>query len=187
MRFLILLAAFLLGACGAADASTADEAAQAPGHADAAVAGSGADMGAGVPQPAGDIALTVAATVDGRRYSADGTGECRHAGEASIYGMPSAMWLVQYVGGGDVRSVSLTLWRPKSGAADQLSLSIATANGSRRIATVQGGEIAGDADATLELENPGGRIVVDGEDDEGTPIHLELRCAGFATLEAVGG
>jgi hypothetical protein len=135
----------------------------------------------------GDIPITATASVAGRALSAEGTGECRHAGRASIYGVPSEMWLVQYRGDGELRGISLTLWRPTSGAEDQLSLSIDRLEETSRISTVQGGEVTGSGSVELDLEGDGGRFRVEGRDGEGRPVTLDLRCSSFGSVEAVGG
>jgi hypothetical protein len=131
--------------------------------------------------------IELVATIGGERCRASGSGECKHAPQASIYGVPSAMWLTQYFGQGAVRTVALTLWRPQSGGDDQLSLSLTTTEGTARISTVQGGELVGSAEAWLELEESGGRLRVDGQDAQGAPVTLDLRCSRFTALEAVGG
>ena len=186
--FFVLISSLALAACGAADASTSDD---AGGDARAA-------DGAAVPPPSSApsespatdphaTSIELSATVDGEQYSASGTGECKHAPQASIYGVPSAMWLAQYFGQGAVSTVALTLWRPQSGGDDQLSLSLTTAEGTSRISTVQGGELVGSARARLELDGAGGRLRVEGRDAQGTPVTLDLRCSRFTALEAVGG
>ncbi len=187
MRMVVMLATgILLAACGAADASTtSDESGSTPDVSPAAPE-SGQGEGASAPD-SGQVAVVVGAEIDGRRFASRGWGECRHAADASIYGMPSSMWLVQFSGNTEVRSVSLTLWRPKSGEADQLSLSITTPRGTARITTVQGGQTVGSGSVELELADEGGRLRVDGRDAEGNAVEVEVECDRFMTLEAVGG
>lgn len=189
MRILFMLTTSLvLAACGAADASTRDAAGSGARAVDGAAASpqsfGSAESAAADPHA---TSIELVATIDGERYSASGSGECKHAPQASIYGVPSAMWLAQYFGQGAVRTVALTLWRPQSGGDDQLSLSLTTTEGTSRISTVQGGELVGSARAQLELDGAGGRLRVDGRDADGTPVTLDLHCSRFTALEAVGG
>jgi hypothetical protein len=189
MRMILILAASAaLGACGAGDA------AEQPATADAAVAESSAQQtaandgsAAGGVTDAGAVPLSIEATVDGRRYAAEGTGECRHAPDAYIYGEPSAMWLVQYRGADEVRSLSLTLWQPKSGADEQVSVTLGTEHASPSISTVRGGEMSGTASAGVEMEGAGARLRVDGRDAAGDVLRIEVRCAHVGAVEAVGG
>jgi hypothetical protein len=189
MRMILILAAgAALGACGPGD--TAEQ----PATADAAATESSAQRiaandgsAAGGVADAGMVPLSIEATVDGRRYTVEGTGECRHAPDASIYGEPSAMWLVQYSGAGEVRSLSLTVWQPKSGAADQVSVTLGMDDASPSISTVRGGEIEGSASAGVEAEGAGARLQVDGRDAAGNALRIEVRCARVGAVEAVGG
>ena len=190
MRMIVILAAgALLAACGAADSQDDGEAADATAVADAGDATSSARTDPAdevVADASGEVPMTISATVDGERFAAKGNGECRHAPDAYIYGVPSAMWLVQYRGD-DIRSLSLTLWRPKSGDPDMVSLSLSANELSSSLSTVQQGEPAGTSTAALEMAGAGGRFVVNGQDEEGNDIALEVRCERFGAVEAVGG
>ncbi|HEX2165694.1 MAG TPA: hypothetical protein VHG09_00530 [Longimicrobiales bacterium] len=161
------LAALFIAACGTGNA------------AEPAARESGAD-GRG-----DDTALH--ATGDTHRYTAEEGAECSYAPSASIYGVSAQMWLVQHHGRDDGQSLSLTLWRPASGAADQLSLHVSSDGRSSRISTVQGGEIAGSARITLKQHGTGGTITVEGRDAAGDRVDVTVRCASFDPLEAVGG
>lgn len=183
---LAAMMAVLIAACGRTEASEADAAAV-----DAAAGGATDDVAGGATDAATLVddasAVTIDATMGGRRYVAAGTGECSHAPAASIYGMPAAMWLVQYGGGGDVQSLSLTLWRPASGAADQLSLSVTADDRTTRISTVEGGRMEGTARVVMETDGDARQVRVDGRDANGDRVIVAVRCPRFAPLEAVGG
>jgi hypothetical protein len=140
-----------------------------------------------VAENAGDSPVAGSATLGGRTYALDGDGECRQADEAYIYGVASSMWLVQYRGSADPRSLTLTIWRPRSGGADQLSLAISAGDRTSTISTVRGGTASGSGTVEITPAGEGAHIVFEGRDGEGTPIHLDLRCDHFSAVEAVGG
>lgn len=166
----------LIAACGRTEASQSDEP-----H---AAATAQADAPARVQD---EDAIVIDATLGSHRYVASGAGECSHAPAASIYGMPAEMWLVQYGGGGDVQSLSLTLWRPASGEGDQLSLSVTADDHTARIATVAGGRMEGSARVAMETDGAGSRLRVEGRDADGDRVSVTVRCPRFDPLEAVGG
>src|SRR4051812_32693710 len=77
--------------------------------------------------PAETAGINVAARIGGKKFQGSGTGECRHESEASIHGVSAALWMVHFAGRtGSVKQLDLTLWRPKDGSPDQLSVSVET-------------------------------------------------------------
>ncbi len=133
--------------------------------------------------------LTIEAKAGGRSYRADGSGECRHASEASIRGVPASLWMVQYAENGDeaLKQLSLTLWRPKNGAKDQVSLWLETRSGSHRIEIGGPGKNAGAGTVSILPKGPGGRLKISGKDGTGKPVQVTIDCPAFAGVEAEGG
>lgn len=133
--------------------------------------------------------VMIEAKVGGKSYKASGSGECKHAPEASIYGVSASLWMVQYAGakGGSLKQLNLTLWRPKDGAADQLSLSVETQSGSHRIEMGGTRENTGEGSVTILPSGPGGRLEISGKDAAGKTIQITIDCSAFAGVEAEGG
>jgi hypothetical protein len=139
--------------------------------------------------PADDITVSIAAKAGGKSYQASGRGACQHAQDASIRGASASLWIVQYAGSrsGGLKQLDLTLWRPKDGDADQLSLSLETGSGSHRISTGGPGESAGEGTVTILPSGPGGRLEVSGKEANGKPIQVTIDCSAFADVAAEGG
>jgi hypothetical protein len=139
--------------------------------------------------PADDITVSIVAKAGGKSYQASGRGACQHAQDASIRGVSASLWIVQYAGSGSggLKQLDLTLWRPKDGDADQLSLSLETGSGSHRISTGGPGESAGEGTVTILPSGPGGRLEVSGKEANGKPIQVTIDCSAFADVAADGG
>jgi hypothetical protein len=139
----------------------------------------------------GDAALilTISGKVGGKNYQASGPGSCRHAPEASIRGVAASLWMVQFGGGDDgaIKRLNLTLWRPKDGGSDQVSLAFDTKSGSHRVETGSTGEDRGEATVVILPNGPGGRLEISGKDGEGKPMQVTIDCPAFAGVEAEGG
>lgn len=162
----------------AADAAVVDA---APGPADRSGGAPLADDGGSVP-------IEITAVVGGQTYSVAGHGECTHTAEASIYGVRAAQWRASYSGqGGDLRHMSLTIWQPASGGADQANLSVQVGETTHRVATVVGGEIVGSGIASAGRSGDAGTLTVDGRDGDGTPVRVSVDCARFDVPVAEGG
>lgn len=135
------------------------------------------------------ITVTIGGKVAGKKIQASGDGTCRHAADASIHGVSASLWMVQYGGGGDgsLKQLNLTLWRPKDGGPDQLSLAVETKSGSHRIETGNPGDGKGEGSVTILPSGPGGRLEVSGKEAGGKPIQLTIDCTAFSGVEAEGG
>jgi hypothetical protein len=136
-------------------------------------------MGAGAPPH-----LSIIARVGGKVYPVEGSGECSTSSESTIYDVPATQWHAAYDGGGraELGNVNVTVWRPKAGGADQVTLYLTAAGRTHRIATVAGGERIGRATASARSEGDGGTLVVEGVSGDGTAIKLELRCSAFSEI-----
>jgi hypothetical protein len=138
--------------------------------------------------PAESATITVAARVGGKEYQGTGTGSCRHEPEASISGVSAALWMVQYAGQkGALKQLNLTLWRPKDGSPDQLSLSLETGSGSNRIETGGKEGNSGEGSVTILPSGPGGRMEISGKEAGGKSVQITIDCPTFAAIEAEGG
>jgi hypothetical protein len=133
--------------------------------------------------------VSVSASIGGKVYQAAGAGSCKHEPQASIYGVPAALWMVEYPGvvDGKLRRAKLTLWRPKDGTAEQLSVALGTKSSSHQIQVGGRGEQVGSGKASLLPSGPGGRFEIKGKDAEGTALEIVIKCATFAGIEAEGG
>lgn len=141
------------------------------------------------PEARAAAALTVTGKVGGKRLDASGGGSCRHAPDAAIRGVSASLWMVQYNGSGDgaVKQLNLTLWRPKDGSPDQLSLALETKSGDHRIDTGSGGEPKGEGVVTILPNGPGGRLELKGQSAEGKPVQITIDCPTYSGIEAEGG
>jgi hypothetical protein len=97
--------------------------------------------------------------------------------------------MVGQSGGDDasIKSMNLTLWKPKNGTPQQFSLSLTTKSSSHRIDVGGRGDQIGSAKASVHPSGPGGRIEVSGKDESGQGVELVVKCAAFAGVEAAGG
>jgi len=136
----------------------------------------------------GQSSIELTGSVGGESVSLSAAGECRHSADAYIYGVASSMWMVSSSGTGNVKTLTATIWRPKSGAPEQIQLNLDAASGSHEIDTVTGDKrTAGSASVTIETRGDGGRIRIDGRDAKGVPIRINVDCPSFSAIEAEGG
>jgi hypothetical protein len=135
------------------------------------------------------LTLNVSAEIGGKTYQASGAGSCRHAPEASIRGVSASMWMVEYGGGdgGAITQLNLTLWRPKDGSPDQVSLALDGKGGSHRVETGSGEENRGEAAVVILPNGPGGRFEIKGKNAAGKRMQLTIECPAFTGVEAEGG
>jgi hypothetical protein len=149
-------------------------------------AGSATDAAA---QRTGGTALAVSAKVGGKSFETTGPGSCRHSPSASIYDVPAALWMIELAGDEDrpVKQVNLTLWRPKNGSPDQVSLALETRSSSHRLSVGGKAEPVGSGTVKLSPAAGGGRFELKGKDSKGTSIELSITCPVFAGVEAEGG
>jgi hypothetical protein len=134
-------------------------------------------------------ALTISGRIGRKDYQASGAGSCRHAPDAWIDGVSASMWTVQFGGGKDagIKQLNLTLWRPKDGGSDRVSLVFDTKSGSHRVETGGAGEDRGKATVVILPNGPGGRLEIGGKDSEGKPMQVTVDCPAFNPVEAEGG
>jgi hypothetical protein len=182
----------LLGAAGVALVACGEGSRESSGDASAqeatrSAASQGLDAAAASGER-GSVPIVIAADIDGDEHRARGNGSCSHAEQASIRGVPSQMWQVQYRGGdGGISHLNLTMWRPQGGGVDQVSFSAQTESGSHRIDTVVGSELTGSGVVMLRPDGEGIRVTLDGRDADGKPLRLTISCARVTPAIAEGG
>jgi hypothetical protein len=154
----------------------------------------GACDGAAQRRPSPDArddgkSVSISGLVGGKTVDVSGVGRCRHAPDASIYDLPAALWLVEYSkpDNAQLKQLNLTLWRPKNGKPDQISLSVETGSASHRVDIGGRGEQAGSGTVTLSPSGAGGRFEFKGKDAAGTKLEVAINCPEFGEVEAEGG
>ena len=130
-------------------------------------------------------AMQVSLKVGSATYQSSQPGKCTHAPMASIYKTVAEMWSVQQSGEG--HSLALTLWKPKDGSGDMVSLSVSSGNLSNQVNTVRGGMTSGSGKVALEKSGNGGIFSVDVKTSSGTPVSGTIKCDAFAPHMAEGG
>jgi hypothetical protein len=132
--------------------------------------------------------VQIALQVGTKDYRFSGAAECKAAPQASIYGVPAALYSVSQRSGSG--SLNLTLWQPKDGAAIMMSLRIAAGGKSYLVDTVKAGpkrDTKGSGRATLQKTGAGGVIAVDAVDASGEKITGKIECNRFGAIRAEGG
>lgn len=145
-------------------------------------------MGCGFATPAAFAQADIALQAGGEKYQASGQGECKAAPQASIYGVSAAMYSVSHRAG--KQSMNLTLWQPTNGAANMISLQLATGSKSYVVDTVKAGakrDTKGSGKASVEKSGAGGAIVIDAVAAGGEKITGKIQCRTFGGIQAEGG
>ena len=135
------------------------------------------------------VDLSIVARVGTKSYSSTLPGTCKHEPSGSIYDVPAALWTVHANGqeNGEIKQLSLTLWRPKNGSADQISLSLEAGSRSTRIDVSPKSPPVGAAKVNLQPIAAGGKFELQGKDAQGSPVYLTISCPMFAGVVAEGG
>ena len=129
--------------------------------------------------------MQVSLTIGAQKYDSTAPGKCTHAPVASIYGTVSELWTAQQ--SEDGRSMSLSLWRPKDGSPDMMSLSVSSGRSSTNVSTVRGTNAVGSGKVTLAPDAKGGVFSVDAQSATGTALKGTIKCEAFVAHEAAGG
>jgi hypothetical protein len=137
--------------------------------------------------PAGELQtpVQVSLSVGGKRFDSSAPGTCTHAPVASIYQVMAELWTVRQ--SAEPGSLNLSLWRPKDGSADMVSLSITSGRSSTNVSTVRGGTVTGSGKVTLVAAGKGGVFTVDAKTAEGAAVTGTIKCEAFAPHVAEGG
>jgi hypothetical protein len=133
--------------------------------------------------------VQVIARLGAKSYSSTVPGSCKHEPEASIYDVPAALWTVEASGteGSAIKQLNLTLWRPKNGSADQISLSLDAGSKPSRIEINPRNKPVGVGRVRLTPGDSGGKIELTGKDAQGASVNLTISCPSFDAVEAAGG
>jgi len=133
------------------------------------------------------VAVAIALRVDGQPYQFDGNASCQHEPMASIYGVAAEMWTVQQ--SGEQRSIALTMWRPKNGQGNWLSLGVSGGGKSYTVSTVNapGATVQGSGKVTLAPSGAGGTFTIEATAATGAAIAGTVKCSAFTPVIAEGG
>ena len=131
----------------------------------------------------------ILAGVGGRNYTSRVPGTCRHEPSAAIFGVPAALWMVEARGVADseVRGLSVTLWQPKDGSADQLSLTLDVGREPISLEVNPRERAKGTASIQVRRSGAGGTFEVRGQDAAGSKVSLTITCPVFGAVVAEGG
>jgi hypothetical protein len=129
--------------------------------------------------------VQVSLSVGGKRFDASAPGTCTHAAVASIYQVMAELWTARQ--SAEPGSLNLSLWHPKDGSPDMVSLSITSGPSSTAVSTVRGGTVAGSGKVTLAPAGKGGVFTVDAKTAAGAAISGTIKCDAFAPHIAEGG
>jgi hypothetical protein len=132
--------------------------------------------------------VEIALQVGAKKYEFIGQGECKEAPQASIYGIHAALYSVSHSAGG--RRLYLTLWQPKNGSAEMMTLQVSDGSSRYDVDTVKGGakrEIKGSGKATLQKSGAGGVFTLAAIAGSGEKIAGTIKCGRFGGIQAEGG
>jgi hypothetical protein len=131
-----------------------------------------------------ETTVNIVAKVGKRAIPVHGPGQCNTSSESTIYDVPATQWHGTFDGPdrSDLEHVNVTVWQPKAGGPDQVTLYLTLAGTTHRISTVKGGESLGRATASARRQGTGGTLLVDGATADGTAIHLEFICDEFSEI-----
>ena len=135
----------------------------------------------------GTISVEIAATVDGTRHALKTTGQCTYTDAASIHDVPAAMWHATVRADGQPLSyVNLTIWEFKDHST-QASLGLQVRGEFRHLSTVKGATLVGSGISGAARVGEGATLTLDGKDNRGDAIGLEVRCRKTTTPVEEGG
>lgn len=132
--------------------------------------------------------VKISLKVGAKNYEAAGTGECKAAPQASIYGIQAALYFVAHGSGG--QSLTLRLWQPKDGSPSMMSLRVSIGSSHYEVDTVKGGakrDTKGSGRATLQKASAGGVIAIEAVAASGEKIAGKIQCSRFGAIHAEGG
>ena len=132
--------------------------------------------------------VEIALQAGAKKYEFSGQGECKAAQQASIYGINAALYSVSHSAGG--RRIHLTLWQPKNGSAEMMTLQVSDGSSRYEVDTVKGGakrETKGSGKATLQNSGAGGVFTIAAVAGSGEKIGGTIKCGRFGGIHAEGG
>ena len=125
-----------------------------------------------------------------KQYLEDLTGKaaCTREPKGYIYGTPAQLWMVVHNEG--QASLSLTFWRPASGAPDMFNLGASLGAKSHVVTTTKGpagGRVQGSGQVKLVVGGKGGTFTIDATTATGSRITGTVKCDAFPARTEVGG
>jgi hypothetical protein len=129
--------------------------------------------------------VEVALQVGSSKHQFSGQGQCKAAPQASIYGINAALYTVSQRAGG--QALNLTLWQPKDGSPNMISLRVSSGSKAYQVDTVKGGakrDTKGSGSATVDKA---GVFTLDAVAATGEKITGRIRCGSFGGIQAEGG
>jgi len=133
------------------------------------------------------VPLQAAGSLAGKSVAFSGRGECHQSGDASIYGVPAAMYHASFSGGtSGLERVNLTLWQPKAGGPMQMTFAADAGRTHFEIGTVKGGRLTGSGTGRVDRQGAGGALVVQGQTASGAAVQLTVTCSRFTAPEDNG-
>jgi hypothetical protein len=137
-------------------------------------------------QPAG-VPIEIHLQMGTAKYDASGTGECRAAERASIYGVAASQFAVTHNAG--AQSLNATLWQPKTGGA-MLTMTVSNAGKRYEVDTVKAGpkkDTKGSAHATLSKSGSSATLTISAVAVGGEKIGGTIKCGSVSAIQAEGG
>ncbi len=182
-----LLLAALAASCGGGSSSL-PEPQKAPG--DSRASPSAPELPVSTPDPdhMGTIPMEIDTTIGSAVFKTKGLGECTYADDASIYGVPAAMWHATIrAEGQSVSYVNVTVWQFKNKSPNQVATGVQIGPKFRHISTVKGSALIGKGTARTERSGEAGTITVEGEDESGGALVVRVHCVRFTAPVEEGG
>jgi hypothetical protein len=138
----------------------------------------------GLPEPQ-KVPVTIDLTVGADKYQFTGPAVCEHLAVGSIYDTPAERWTVTQDAAG--QNLTMTVWRPRAGGENMLTLNISTAGKRYDVNTVRGGTASGSGSAKFAAAGKGGTFTIDATSNSGTKIVGTIRCEAFTASTPVAG
>ncbi len=139
--------------------------------------------------PADDtVGVAIALQAGGQPYQFNGPATCGHEPKGYIYMVPAQLWRVSQSEG--QRSVTLTFWRPASGASDMFNLYVSIGGKTHLVDTVKtkdGGDPEGSGQVTFTPAGAGGIFNVKATSASGVTVTGTIKCDAFRAIVAEGG
>jgi hypothetical protein len=138
---------------------------------------------------AATVTATIALRAGADAFDVNGPAQCKHAPQASIYGVNAEMWSVQH--NDSRRALTMTVWKPSDGSQPMLSLTLSTGGKEARVSTVKGpggqSQPSGTGTVAYAAEGKGGTFTINATAAGGMKISGTVKCDAFTPLVAEGG
>lgn len=135
------------------------------------------------------VTTTIALRAGADAYDVNGPAQCKHAPQASIYGVNAEMWSVQHNASG--KGLTMTVWKPSDGSQPMLNLTLSTGSKEARVNTVKGpggqSQPSGTGTVAYAAEGKGGTFTINATAAGGMKISGTVKCDAFTPLVAEGG